>query len=969
MKKILLIMTALVLSLGAQAQLLNQNARAKRLERIPWERSMEIKAPVAQKAPMKAITLGEGQMWWGYFSESQVSSLPFDGFLGVSSAASFDLGIAVPANHPIVGGAKIKGLRFWIGSDISKINSDVTVWVSKTQPTDISAADYKQVIPRAQLQGKLNEVEFTTPFAVNNSEIYAGFSFSISGAAYPLMSTGDDEENAYLLRLNGGDWWDMAGNGYGVLAMQLLLDDVSLVDYGASPSDFDTEYVQKGGSVSIPVKVSNVGNNAITSLSYTITTNGTASAEQSMLVPSIASGASADVSFTFPADAEPRKYDKVLTITKVNGSANETTQNTANGQLITIASVPTPVPVIEEFTGTWCGWCTIGLDGMKSAHEKYGDKAVLLAGHAGDEMQCDDYVEILDYADGYPDAIMDRMYSLYPSADNLSTYIDYQIENRITVGTITAKAEWASDAKETIKVNTETEFVYSDDSGNYGIAYILSEDGMSDPSWVQQNYLSGRAGYESTTWYSLDAQVSGVIYDHVVVAAWQPVLGVDGSVASTFAAGAKLTYTFDADITSKPLIQDKTKLKIAALLIDRNTGRIVNATQVAIDDATAPTGIAINEVNFPDDNFRAWLLNSENILGRGEDALLTDDEIADITYIDVSRKEIADLKGIEFFTALDYLSCSDNQLTALDVSKNTALAYLSCGDNQLTALDVSKNTALGNLHCKNNQLTSLDVSKNTKLKLLSCDNNQLTSLDVSKNTDLKNLYCSDNQLTSLDVSNNTALEYLLCKNNQLTSLDLSKNTELMYLDCHQNQLTSLDVSMLPNLKYLNCNSNQLSTLDVSKNSALEQLFCYQNQLTALDVSANNTALYYIVIYNNNINETEMGKLVESLPTVTPSGDRESGTLVVIDKMNGDNNVISTEQVAAAKAKNWKVQAFVDMVGSSKKYEDYEGTTPVGIDTLIAQPSRNQSIFNVAGQQQSTLRRGVNIVGGKKVLVK
>lgn len=590
MRKLLLMMAALVLSLGAQAQLLHRDANARRLVRFPWERPMAFNAPAPHKAPMKAITLGEGQMWWGYFSEADAAGLPFDSYLGVGAAVTFDLGIVVPAGHPIVGGAKVKGLRFWIGSDISKINSDVTVWVSKSEPTDISAADYTQVIPRAQLQGKLNEVEFTTPFAVDQSEIYVGFTFSISGAAYPIMAAGDDEENAFLLRINGEEWMDMAGSDYGNLAMQLLLDGVSLVDNGASPSDFGLEYVQAGGSADIPVKVANVGSNAITSLSYTITTNGTVSAEQSVTVPAIASGASAEVSFAFPADADARKYDKVLTITKVNGTANETTQKTAIGQLITILSVPTPVPVIEEFTGTWCGWCTIGIDGMKSAHEKYGDKVVLLAGHSGDPMQCDDYVEILDYADGYPSAIMDRMYSFYPDEDYLSNYIDYQLANNVTVGTITAKAEWADDAKEAILVTTQTEFVYSDDSGDYGIAYILSEDGMSDPSWVQQNFLSGTAGYESTTWYSLGRTVTGVIYDHVVVAAWQPLLGVDGSVASSFEAGAKMTYTFNADITSKSLIQDKTKLKMTTLLIDRSNGRIVNAAQVSVEEAADAIG-------------------------------------------------------------------------------------------------------------------------------------------------------------------------------------------------------------------------------------------------------------------------------------------------------------------------------------------------------------------------------------------
>ena len=159
------------------------------------------------------------------------------------------------------------------------------------------------------------------------------------------------------------------------------------------------------------------------------------------------------------------------------------------------------------------------------------------------------------------------------------------------------------------------------------------------------------------------------------------------------------------------------------------------------------TGISINSTNFPDENFRNYLLGQSE----GKDGVLTESEIKRITYINVSNKNISSLKGIEYFTALTSLSCSNNQLTALDVSKNTALTKLYCSDNQLTALDVSKNTALTSLWCYNNQLTALDVSKNTALTDLWCYNNQLTALDVSKNTALTGLSCGNNQLTALDV--------------------------------------------------------------------------------------------------------------------------------------------------------------------------------------------------------------------------
>ncbi len=190
----------------------------------------------------------------------------------------------------------------------------------------------------------------------------------------------------------------------------------------------------------------------------------------------------------------------------------------------------------------------------------------------------------------------------------------------------------------------------------------------------------------------------------------------------------------------------------------------------------AHADVTINETNFPDENFRSYVLST---VDTDKDGKLSNEEIAKVTEIKVGDKNISDLKGIEYFTALTLLGCSSNQLSALDISKNTALTYLFCSDNQLTTLDVSKNTALMSFECYDCQLTTLDVTKNTALRYL---------------------YCSYNQLTTLDVTKNTALRYLECYNNQLTTLDISKNVKLTSLDCRNNKLdTSAIESIVNNL--------------------------------------------------------------------------------------------------------------------------------------------------------------------------
>ena len=477
------------------------------------------------------------------------------------------------------------------------------------------------------------------------------------------------------------------------------------------------------------------------------------------------------------------------------------------------------------------------------------------------------------------------------------------------------------------------------------------------------------------------------------------------------------------------------------------TKRLLLSIITLLVAAVSWADVAINETNFPDENFRNWLKSQSY----GSDGVLTDAEIAGVTSIEVSKKSIKSLQGIEFFTALEQLECDYNQITSLDVSKNTMLKILECSSNKLTALDVSKNKALAWLICYRVQLTALDLSKNTALIGLACGGNQLTTLDVSANTALTSLNCSSNKLTSLDVSKNTALtwidcssnqikgtamdaliaslpsvssgtmrviyddyernvinttqlaaarakgwkpyyyesykwlEYavsepviegiainetnfpdenfrswlkslsygsdgvltdaeiagvtsidvsskainslqgiefftalrcLYCSFNQLITLDVSKNTALTELYCYNNQLTTLDVSKNTALTLLSCYYNQLTALDVSKNTALRTLNCYVNQLTSLDVSKNNTALTWIDCSSNQIKRPAMDALVESLPTVS------SGTMDVIYNEN-EGNVMTTTQVAAAKAKGWTPRYYY---GSS--WQEYAGSEPV-----------------------------------------
>ena len=72
----------------------------------------------------------------------------------------------------------------------------------------------------------------------------------------------------------------------------------------------------------------------------------------------------------------------------------------------------------------------------------------------------------------------------------------------------------------------------------------------------------------------------------------------------------------------------------------------------------------------------------------GADGLLTSQELAAVTALDVSGKSIASLQGIEHFTALVSLDAGNNLLTTLDMSGNPALEGngFVAANNQLDTL-------------------------------------------------------------------------------------------------------------------------------------------------------------------------------------------------------------------------------------------------------------------------------------------
>lgn len=553
----------------------------------------------------RTINPTEGQVWWGYFNESDFETGDYT--LGTGQAMTLMAGIYIPANHPQLGKANIQAVRVYLASNTVSSLSNMKIWISKELPNSASGADVTMTA-LGTLTAGANDYKLRTPYEVNNEGFYIGYSVK-STTGYFIRCGGTGVDNAFWIGNPeaGMEWSDLSGYGYGKLAFQILVEGGDFPSDCATAEDFGQQVAIQGQDASVPITITNRGLNPIETISYTITTeDGKPSDEKNVSLGSLPLNGSKTVNIPFASDAETRKYQKTFTITQIDGKPNTASNPNATGFLITLKEKHPVTPVIEEFTGTWCGWCPRGTVGMQKIRETYGDQVVQIAVHASDPMEISAYSSILNaYAEGFPSSITDRQILADPSYSSLNSVLNEAFK-RIPVGIINLSAYWETSEQKKVVFQTNTQFSYSDTNTKYGIAFVLVEDGLTGTgsNWAQSNYYSGQGTGEMAWWGSKGSSVSGVEYNHVAVAGWSVQNGVNGSVSSAITAGEVQKYTYTGSIATNSLIQDKSKLRAVALLIDRNTGAIINAAQTAIDDdATGIQAVESGEWSMSDNQW------------------------------------------------------------------------------------------------------------------------------------------------------------------------------------------------------------------------------------------------------------------------------------------------------------------------------------------------------------------------------
>ncbi|SDR65706.1 Por secretion system C-terminal sorting domain-containing protein [Polaribacter sp. KT25b] len=205
--------------------------------------------------------------------------------------------------------------------------------------------------------------------------------------------------------------------------------------------------------------------------------------------------------------------------------------------------------------------------------------------------------------------------------------------------------------------------------------------------------------------------------------------------------------SFSVMILNKHIMKTKLFLLLAIFF-----GLIVKAQTTSIPDANFEHYLETHSKI----NLSQISVGDANSMGNGIDGdhLVTTANISAVTYLSVNELNISDLTGIEDFTSLTDLSCSDNNLTTLTLPPVTSLANLIVERNNLTTINLP-NTLVEILEfsCADNKITSINFNNVNYINFLYLVNNKFTTLDFS-NTNVQGLEFSDNPfLTSIDLRN------------------------------------------------------------------------------------------------------------------------------------------------------------------------------------------------------------------------
>lgn len=593
---------SLLFSVALAAVCLNADAQVARL--APSVRKVA-PADGAYAIPIWKVASLEGTDMWGYYTGNDLSDLDV---VGVQNIATYSVGYFVPGDA-LLKGAKIHGMNVPFYSVTNM--ADVSVWI--TDDLDNEPLVSKEVDAKSLIGNSFNAIALDEPFAVPETGVYVGVTFTINkatsnGDKYPILCGGETAAKSLYMKIKIGtqedSWTDYSSKGWGAYGMQLFVSDMNIPDANMylRAKTVDVATIMPGGEVKLPVALYSSGKNAVNSIDYTVLINDSKETKHLDFATPIEGGfgktGTAELVFNMPADYG--RYTVRLCIDKVNGIDNALVSDTIDVPGKVLYSIVPRKTVVEEFTGTGCGWCPRGWAGM----EKLKEKRENFIGIAFHQYNSSDAMYISNYYSrsklgigGAPGCSVDRkglgVDPYYGDGEDIVETFDYYNSSSPEVA-VTVSGEFSD-----YSVNAQAEVQYLIDSDKaYSIAYVLTADSLTGTTtaWRQSNYYASYSAasvgndpylvpFCSGGKYG-SSSISGLVFGDVAIGSSYSKAGVNlaPSVAGEVVAGSKASTSYTIDLPTKVALRDAikwNKVYIVALVVAPD-GTIANAAKAQV---------------------------------------------------------------------------------------------------------------------------------------------------------------------------------------------------------------------------------------------------------------------------------------------------------------------------------------------------------------------------------------------------
>lgn len=545
---------------------------------------------------------------------------------GKGKAEIYD--VAIRISDPALVGKKITSIRALVNA-YEGIES-TSLWLSKeltlekidgvkvTVPDTYSA---ETAVKEITLEGSgivCGEMSaaLDTPYVLTEEGIYVGYSLTVPSVPKGesltamqqnplLLSPCDNPESLYIRASKDFLKWVHYNDKLGSAAMIYVTLEGDFAEYSLGFKEIPTTYAPVGEDFKVNASVLNIGGSPVSRIGYSYSIAGKSFEKTLDLDTPIEPDFVNPSVVALPVDAlsDLGEYTIEFRINTVNGGENGSVTAAAAGTVSVLPFIPVHRPMLEEFTGTWCGWCTRGFWALETLNELYGDGIVLAAYHDGDPMEMPATPVRVD---GYPSATLNRNGIEDPYYGNANDGFGMKKEvvasmQTMVPASIDVMAAW--DGEATISVKATSTFFENKENAGYKVGYLLINNGLTGTTsdWLQSNYFTQYAAQYAgtdlevlTTW---PAKVPGLVFNDVVVDV-TGMSGVAGSVPADVAYNIPYESEFSFDIADNKVIQDKDKLYVAAFIINPD-GTILNSNKTKVEVPTAVNGLeaGVSEVS------------------------------------------------------------------------------------------------------------------------------------------------------------------------------------------------------------------------------------------------------------------------------------------------------------------------------------------------------------------------------------